>query len=239
MIAIIDYGMGNLRSVQKAFEKIDVTARIVPFPRDLERAHGIVLPGVGAFGQAMNNLRAIGWDVALRESVARGMPLLGICLGMQLLFESSEEMGQHEGLGILRGAVKRFDGTLKVPQMGWNQLHIVGVKNVGAKNGAKNVGAKNGAKNVGAKNGAKNVGAKNISPLLRDIADGSYAFFVHSYYCAPRDESVILATTDYGIEFASVVGYENVFGAQFHPEKSQSVGLKMLENFARIVMRET
>jgi len=226
MIAIIDYGMGNLRSVQKAFEKIGVTARIVPFPRDLERAHGIVLPGVGAFGQAMNNLRAIGWDVALRESVARGMPLLGICLGMQLLFESSEEMGQHEGLGILRGAVKRFDGTLKVPQMGWNQLHIVGVKNVGAKN-------------VGAKNGAKNVGAKNISPLLRDIADGSYAFFVHSYYCAPRDESVILATTDYGIEFASVVGYQNVFGAQFHPEKSQSVGLKMLENFARIVMRET
>jgi glutamine amidotransferase len=204
MLAIIDYGMGNLRSVQKAFEKIGVTARIVPFPRDLERARGIVLPGVGAFGQAMNNLRTIGWDVALRESVARGVPLLGICLGMQLLFESSEEMGQHEGLGILRGAVKRFDGTLKVPQMGWNQIHI-----------------------------------KQPSVLLRDIAEGSYAFFVHSYYCAPRDESVILATTDYGIEFASVVGYENVFGAQFHPEKSQSVGLKMLANFAELIERNT
>jgi len=212
MIAIVDYGMGNLRSVQKAFEKIGVTARIVSSPRDLERARGIVLPGVGAFGQAMNNLRAIGWEIALRQAVARDVPLLGICLGMQLLFESSEEMGQHAGLGILRGAVKRFDGTLKVPQMGWNQLHIVG---------------------------AKNVGAKNVSPLLRDIPDGSYAFFVHSYYCAPRDESVILATTDYGIEFASVVGQGNVFGAQFHPEKSQSVGLKMLENFARIVKRET
>ncbi len=220
MIAIVDYGMGNLRSVQKAFEKIGVTARIVPFPRDLERARGIVLPGVGAFGQAMNNLRAIGWDIALREAVARDVPLLGICLGMQLLFESSEEMGQHEGLGILRGAVKRFKGDLKVPQMGWNQLHIVGAKNVGAKN-------------------ISPLWAKNISPLLRDIPDGSYAFFVHSYYCAPRDESVILATTDYGIEFASVVGQGNVFGAQFHPEKSQSVGLKMLANFAELVERNT
>lgn len=205
MIAIVDYGMGNLRSVQKAFEKIGVMARIVPFPRDLEHARGIVLPGVGAFGQAMDNLRAIGWDVALQESVARGKPLLGICLGMQLLFESSEEMGHHEGLGILRGAVKRFDGTLKVPQMGWNQLHIVE--------------------------------AKHASPLLRNVPDGSYAFFVHSYYCAPSDESVVLATTDYGIEFASVVGRGNVFGAQFHPEKSQSVGLKMLANFADFIER--
>jgi glutamine amidotransferase len=203
MIAIVDYGMGNLRSVQKAFEKIGVTARIVPFPRDLERARGVVLPGVGAFGQAMNNLRAIGWDVTLREVVARGMPLLGICLGMQLLFESSEEMGQHEGLGILRGAVKRFDGALKVPHMGWNQIHI-----------------------------------KQPSMLLRDVPDGSYAFFVHSYYCAPRDESIILATTDYGIEFASVVGQNNVFGAQFHPEKSQHVGLKILYRFAEIVETE-
>lgn len=204
MIAIVDYGMGNLRSVQKAFEKIGATARIVPFPRDIENARGIVLPGVGAFGQAMENLRAIGWDVALRDAVKRGVPFIGICLGMQLLFESSEEMGRHEGLGILRGEVKRFNGDLKVPQMGWNQMRIT-----------------------------------QPSPLLRDVADGSYAFFVHSYYCAPKDLSIVLATTDYGIEFASVVGRENVFGAQFHPEKSQSVGLKMLENFAEIVKRKT
>ncbi len=204
MIAIIDYGMGNLRSVQKAFEKIGATARIVPFPRDLARARGIVLPGVGAFGQAMNNLRAIGWDVALRESVTRGMPLLGICLGMQLLFELSEEMGQHEGLGILPGTVKRFRGEVKVPQMGWNQIHI-----------------------------------RQPSVLLREVADGSYAFFVHSYYCAPSDKTMVLATTDYGIEFASVVGRGNVFGAQFHPEKSQSVGLKMLANFAEFIERDT
>lgn len=200
MIAIVDYGMGNLRSVQKAFEKIGVTARIVPFPRDLKRARGIVLPGVGAFGQAMENLRAMGWDAALRESVTRGMPLLGICLGMQLLFESSEEMGQHEGLGILRGTVKRFDGTLKVPHMGWNVVR-----------------------------------AKHASPLLNNIPDGSYAFFVHSYYCVPRDESIVLATTDYGIKFASIVGHANVFGAQFHPEKSQHVGLRLLENFSALI----
>ncbi|MCI0478281.1 MAG: imidazole glycerol phosphate synthase subunit HisH [Anaerolineales bacterium] len=197
MIAIVDYGMGNLRSVQKAFEKIGATARIVPLPRDIEHAHGIVLPGVGAFGQAMENLRALGWDIALRDAVTRGVPFIGICLGMQLLFDSSEELGQHQGLGILSGAVKRFNGDLKIPQMGWNQIHL-----------------------------------KRTTPLLRDVADGSYAFFVHSYYCAPRDESVVLATTDYGVEFASIVGQKNVFGAQFHPEKSQGVGLKMLENFA-------
>ena len=125
MIVIIDYGMGNFRSVQKAFEKIGATARIVPFPRDIEKANGIVLPGVGAFGQAMENLRMMGWDVAIRDAVKRGVPCIGICLGMQLLFESSEEMGQHEGLGILPGAVKRFTGKLKIPQMGWNQIHTV------------------------------------------------------------------------------------------------------------------
>lgn len=201
MIAIIDYGMGNLRSVQKAFEKIGATARVVPFPRDVEHASGIVLPGVGAFGQAMDNLRAVGWVEPLRDACARGVPFIGICLGMQLLFESSEEMGQHEGLGILRGQVKRFTGEFKVPQMGWNQIHVRAI---------------------------------HESPLLRDVPDGGYAFFVHSYYCAPRDSEVVLATTDYGIEFASVVGRANIFGAQFHPEKSQSVGLKILENFAAL-----
>jgi glutamine amidotransferase len=176
----------------------------VPFPRDIEKASGIVLPGVGAFGQAMENLRMIGWDVALRDAVKRGVPFIGICLGMQLLFESSEEMGQHEGLGILPGAVKRLNGEFKVPQMGWNQIHI-----------------------------------QQSNPLLNDVADNSYAFFVHSYYCAPRDASDIIATTDYGIEFASVVAHENIFGAQFHPEKSQAVGLKLLANFAELTKRNT
>ncbi len=203
MIAIVDYGMGNLRSVYKAFEKVGAEARVIQSPRDLTGAQGVVLPGVGAFGQAMENLHAAGWVEPLRDACARGTPFIGICLGMQLLFDSSEEMGQHAGLGILPGDVKRFAGNLKVPQMGWNQIYI-----------------------------------RQPSPLLADVADGSYAFFVHSYYCAPRDSSVILATTDYGIEFASMVGRANVLGAQFHPEKSQAVGLKMLENFAKIVIRD-
>ncbi len=200
MIAIVDYGMGNLRSVQKAFEKVGAGARVIPSPRELADASGIVLPGVGAFGQAMDNLRAAGWVEPLRRACERGVPFIGICLGMQLLFDSSDEMGQHAGLGILPGEVKRFNDDLKVPQMGWNQIHI-----------------------------------KKTSSLLRGVADGSYAFFVHSYYCAPQDKSVILATTDYGIEFASMVARGNVFGAQFHPEKSQAVGLKMLENLASMV----
>ena len=192
--------MGNLRSVQKALEKVGAQAGVISSPRELAEVCGIVLPGVGAFGQAMENLRAAGWVEPLREACARGVPFIGICLGMQLLFESSEEMGQHEGLGILSGTVRRFTGKLKVPQMGWNQMRI-----------------------------------KQSNPLLRDVPNDSYAFFVHSYYCAPRDPAIILATTDYGIEFASIVGQGNIFGAQFHPEKSQSVGLKMLANFAAMV----
>lgn len=199
MIAIVDYGMGNLRSVQKAFEKVGAEARVVRDPHELAGAAGIVLPGVGAFGQAMDNLKAARWIEPLREACANGLPFIGICLGMQLLFESSEEMGQYAGLGILAGDVRRFRGDLKVPQMGWNQIHI-----------------------------------QRSSALLENVPNGSFAFFVHSYYCVPRDHSVVLATTVYGIEFASVVGRENVFGAQFHPEKSQTVGLSMLENFAML-----
>ena len=199
MIAIVDYGMGNLRSVQKAFERVGALARVTASPADLKEARGIVLPGVGAFGQAMENLNSGGWVGPLRDACARKVPLIGICLGMQLLFESSEEMGQHEGLGILPGSVRRFKGDLKVPQMGWNQVHI-----------------------------------RRSSRLLHGVADGSYAFFVHSYYCEPSDPSIVLATTDYGIEFASIVEQDQVFGAQFHPEKSQSVGLQMLANFSSL-----
>ncbi len=202
MIAIVDYGMGNLRSVQKAFEKVGAGARVIQSPSELGQARGIVLPGVGAFGRAMENLRASGWIEPLHRACADRVPFIGICLGMQLLFDSSEEMGQHAGLGILPGVVKRFDGRLKVPQMGWNQIHL-----------------------------------RQPSPLLADVPDGGYAFFVHSYYCAPLDPALVLATTDYGIDFASIVGRGNVFGAQFHPEKSQAVGLKMLRNFAGLVGR--
>jgi glutamine amidotransferase len=192
-ITIIDYGMGNLRNVQKAFEHIGIEARISSLLADLDRADGWVLPGVGAFGDAMDNLRASGLVEPIRYGVTRGKPLLGICLGLQLLFEESNEMGIHRGLGVLPGHVIRFeDGmghagqTLKVPHVGWNQFHVT-------------------------EQGSR-------SPLLEGVPDGSYAYFVHSYY---------------------VVGRENVFGAQPHPEKSQEVGLKLLQNFAQIVAQES
>lgn len=203
MIAIVDYGMGNLRSVQRGFERVGAEARVVQTPGELKGARGIVVPGDGAFGKAMENLRIANWVEPLRDACAQGLPFLGICVGMQLLFESSEEMGQHQGLGILRGDVKRFNSGLKVPQMGWNQIRLAS--------------------------------PNRDSALLRDVPSGGYVYFVHSYYCAPSDSAIVAATTDYGIEFASVVERENIFGVQFHPEKSQAVGLKMLENFARTV----
>jgi glutamine amidotransferase len=209
-ITIIDYGMGNLRNVQKAFEHMGIAARISSLPEELDRADGWVLPGVGAFGDAMDNLHAAGLVEPIRRGVAQGKPLLGICLGLQLLFDESTEMGVHRGLGVLSGRVIRFeDGmehagqTLKVPHVGWNQFHV-------SEQGAS-------------------------SPLLAGVPDGSYAYFVHSYYVVPAEPSAALAMTDYGVDFASVVGRGNVFGAQPHPEKSQEVGLRLLQNFARIV----
>jgi imidazole glycerol-phosphate synthase subunit HisH len=203
MIAIIDYGMGNLRSAQRGLEKVGAQVRVIQSPRELSGARGLVLPGDGAFGRAIENLRFAGWIEPLCKAAAEGIPFFGICVGMQLLFESSEEMGQHRGLGIFAGSVKRFTGNLKVPHMGWNQIRR-------AKTNAD-------------------------SSLLRGVADGGYCYFVHSYYCAPGDASISAATTDYGIEFASIVERGNIFGTQFHPEKSQTTGLKILENFVRIV----
>ena len=200
MIAIVDYGMGNLRSALRGIEKVGGEARIIQSPREMIGARAIVLPGDGAFGQAMVNLRTAGWIEPLKQACADGVPFLGICVGMQLLFEASEEMGRHAGLGILAGEVKRFPPGLKVPQMGWNQLHI-----------------------------------QKSNPLLRNVPNDGYVYFVHSYYCAPRDSSITLATTDYGIDFASMVGRGNLWGTQFHPEKSQVVGLKLLENFVALV----
>jgi glutamine amidotransferase len=202
-IVIIDYGMGNLRNVQKAFEHIGVAARISSGAADLVGADGLVLPGVGAFGDAMANLNDARLVAPIHQAVSADKPVLGICLGLQLLFDEGEEMGIHRGLGILPGRVVRFGTGLKVPHIGWNQLEMT------------------------------DRGAQ--SSLLQGIPDKSHAYFVHSYYAAPADRSCVLTTTEYGISFASVVGRGNVFGAQPHPEKSQEVGLRLLENFARIV----
>ena len=204
MIAIVDYGVGNLRSVQKALERVGATAIVTSDPADLDAARGIVLPGVGAFGDGMEHLRARGLVDPVLRQVGGGKPLLGICLGMQLLYEESEEMGHHQGLGLLPGRVVRFpEGELKVPHIGWNQLHKTG------------------------DNPARR--------LLVGVAAGAYAYFVHSYYVQPDDPADVVATTEYGLAFASVVGRDRIFGAQFHPEKSQEVGLRLLQNYAGIV----
>lgn len=199
MIAVIDYGAGNLRSVYNAFTFLGADVYIAQTSHDLRRAKKIVLPGVGAFGAGMAALRDKGFEAPLQAAVQSGMPLLGICLGMQYLFESSDEMGHHKGLGILPGRVVRFPALpeLLVPHIGWNQL----------------------------------CRRDGDHALLAGIPDGAYAFFVHSYYVEAAQPSDVLATTDYGISYASVVGRDNIFGIQCHPEKSQSVGLRFLRNF--------
>lgn len=204
MIAVIDYGAGNLRSVRNALAHLGAEVITVRQPEQLAGVEKIVLPGVGAFGAGMAALRAAGFEEAIKEAVAAGTPLLGICLGLQYLFESSDEMGYHTGLGLLAGRVTRFPpNELKVPHIGWNQLDI-----------------------------------RRDSPLLAGIPDGAYAYFVHSYYARPADPADVIATTEYGITFASVVGRGNVFGIQCHPEKSQTVGLRILRNFIEMTGEE-
>ena len=208
MIAIIDYGIGNLRNVERAFQHIGASVQLTAEPAQVRAADGVVVPGVGAFGACAIGLRRGGFGDLVHEVAASGRPLLGICVGMQLLFEGSEEMGEHAGLGLLPGRVLRFpegglDATgqrIKVPQIGWNQLWHAG-----------------------------------DDPLLEGVPAGSYAYFVHSYYCAAAEPSDVIATTDYGIDYASMVRRGNVWGAQFHPEKSHAVGLQILRNFAAIV----
>ncbi|HSR32206.1 MAG TPA: imidazole glycerol phosphate synthase subunit HisH [Anaerolineae bacterium] len=204
MIVIVDYGVGNLRSVQKALERVGATAVVTSDPDALDAAQGVVLPGVGAFGDGMDNLQARRLVEPILRQVENEKPLLGICLGMQLLFEESEEMGLNQGLGLLPGRVVRFpDGELKVPHIGWNQLRMVV--------------------------------PRPETALLEGINDGAHAYFVHSYYPVPAEPGDLLATTEYGLEFASVVGRGRIWGAQFHPEKSQDVGLRLLQNYARLV----
>ncbi len=200
MIAIIDYGMGNLLSVFKALESVISEVEITSDPEVVENASGVVLPGVGAFADCMRNLKTSKLDVAIREFIESKRPYLGICLGLQVLFSYSEEGGMHEGFGIIKGKVKRLPETVKVPHMGWNQLD-----------------------------------KKKEAPLFEGIPDKSNFYFVHSYYVEPGDEGVIATTTDYGISFTSSIWHENIYGVQFHPEKSSRLGLQMLHNFGRIV----
>ena len=202
-IAVIDYEMGNLRSVQKALERVGANAVVTRDPDVIIDASAAVLPGVGAFGTCMDNLRRHGLIEPVKIFVASGRPFLGICLGMQLLFDESEEFGPVRGLGILPGKVVRFtpdpSGKRKVPQMGWNALAIA-----------------------------------RKAPHLAGLRDGDQVYFVHSYYPVPADPNVVATTTDYGGPFASAVWQDNVFACQFHPEKSQAVGLKILANFAAL-----
>jgi glutamine amidotransferase len=201
MISILDYGMANLRSVQKGFEQVGHRADIISEPEQIEGADKIVLPGVGAFQDAVATLREKKLDEPILRHIERGKPFLGICLGFQMLFEVDYEDGEHRGLGLLKGKCVRFevDRThgLKVPHMGWNQLV-----------------------------------RRRPTPLLRDLPDGCGVYFVHGYHVVPEDESVIATTTDYGLPFVSSIWRDNVFGTQFHPEKSQKVGLQILSNFA-------
>ena len=198
MITIIDYGMANLGSVRKAFETVGAEVRISGRPEDLMESSHVVLPGVGAFGDAMKNIRSSGMDEAIQMVIREGVPFLGICLGLQVLFTTGEEKGVHRGLDVFKGRVPRFTEGL-VPQIGWNQAHIV-----------------------------------REDPLMEGIPDHSYFYFVHSYYVDPEDKGDVIAETDYHINYASIVGRGRIWGIQFHPEKSQEMGLRILRNFSKI-----
>jgi glutamine amidotransferase len=199
-VAIIDYGVGNLRSVEKAFRAAGTAAVVTGDGRVLREADALVLPGVGAFGACMSALRGCGFDALARERASEGIPLLGVCVGMQMLFEESEEFGRTEGLGLLKGRVRRFDGDLRVPHVGWNQVEM-----------------------------------KRPHPLVAGVENEAFFYFVHSYYCEVKDAEDVVGETEYGLAYASVVARGAVCGVQFHPEKSQAAGLRLLRNFAESV----
>jgi glutamine amidotransferase len=196
-VAIIDYGVGNLRSVEKAFHAGGVEAVVSSDESVLRAAGRLVLPGVGAFRACVEALNARGFDRLVRERVGEGTPLLGVCVGMQMLFEESEEFGTTRGLGLLKGRVRRFPEGLRVPQVGWNQ-----------------------------------VGWRGGHALSEGIGDGTFFYFVHSFFCEAGDEASVVGETEYGLSYPSVVARGNVCGVQFHPEKSQAAGLRLLRNFA-------
>lgn len=205
MIAIVDYGMGNIRSVEKGFAKVGADVRITSDPKIIADAEGIVLPGVGAFRDCMKNLDNLKLLDSIVKEIQKGKPYLGICLGLQILFTESEEFGICKGLDVFKGKVVkfRFEGNqqlLKIPHMGWNTVKLV-----------------------------------RKPPIFDDIQDNSYFYFVHSFYVAPEEKTIVVGTTDYGMEFTSMVWEDNVFATQFHPEKSQELGLKILKGFNEFV----
>ncbi len=203
MIAVVDYGVGNLRSVSKALEKVGAEVCVTSDPGEISAADAVVLPGVGAFAHCMDNLRSAGLENSVREAAASRRPFLGICVGMQILFEESDEFGRVEGLGILPGRVRRFepkDHALKVPHMGWNEIFV-----------------------------------RRRAPHLAGIDEAARVYFVHSYYVETNDASIVATTTPYCVDFVSSAWRGNIFATQFHPEKSQATGLKILANFAALV----
>ncbi|MDA8239002.1 MAG: imidazole glycerol phosphate synthase subunit HisH [Nitrospiraceae bacterium] len=200
MIAIVDYGMGNLRSVEKGFKKVGVEAEVTSSARKIDNASAVVLPGVGAFRDCIKNLTDLSLTGAIAKAIQKGKPYLGICLGLQVLFSESEEFGRCTGLDILRGKVVRFRITEKVPHMGWNTVNVV-----------------------------------RRPPIFSDIPDNTYFYFVHSFYVVPDDKGVVAGMTDYGLSFTSMIWKDNVFATQFHPEKSQEMGLKVLAGFGQFV----
>jgi glutamine amidotransferase len=203
MIAIVDYGMGNLRSVEKGFQKVGIDARIVSDPQSIDNAKGVVLPGVGAFMDCIKNLTDMKLTEAIIRAIGKGKPYLGICLGLQVLFTESEEFGTCKGLNVFKGKVVRFSKSeLKVPHMGWNTLDI-----------------------------------RRRPPIFDGITDRSYFYFVHSFYVVPEDKDIIAGTTDYGVTFTAMVWKDNVFATQFHPEKSQELGLKILKGYGEFVKK--
>lgn len=210
MIAIVDYGMGNIRSVEKGFLRVGADVRVTSDPKVISDSKGIVLPGVGAFKDCMANLDKLDLLEVIKAEIAKGKPYLGICLGLQILFSESEEFGLCKGMGVFRGKVRRFKfgdttynppakSVLKIPHMGWNTVRFI-----------------------------------NKPPIFAEIPDNSYFYFVHSFYVSPEDEDIIAAKTDYGIDFTSMVWKDNIFAAQFHPEKSQQLGIKVLNGFRKI-----
>ncbi len=199
-IVIVDYGSGNLRSVQKGFERAGYAAVVTSDPKVVSDASHLVVPGVGAFPECMKNLDALRLLKPITESIRAGKPYLGICLGLQILFTEGMEFGPHPGLDVIPGRVVRFpEDELKVPHMGWNQIRI-----------------------------------EKKTPVLEGIPDGAYFYFVHSYHVAPERPDRVSTTTDYGIRFPSSIAHENLFACQFHPEKSQKMGLRILANFAKL-----